>query len=150
MDGDHGCEDLIETHPFLYSHAWFGVRMNHRWLVNYQPWDRLGFQLRVSLAFFTADPPCAASAPFNFLLRHHLLHASYLSPTSWATSPSHGTTTIGHVFLFLSAANWRSKVAGQGGRRIWEFVDQTRYWPFSYPVIFLCQSLLLGADSIGS
>jgi hypothetical protein len=25
---DHGCEDLVETRPFYYSHALFGGRMN--------------------------------------------------------------------------------------------------------------------------
>jgi hypothetical protein len=57
------------------------------------------------LAVFPADPPCAAYAPFSFLLRCHLLHASGLSPSSWATSPSHGTTALGLALLFLLDAN---------------------------------------------
>jgi hypothetical protein len=30
---DHRCEDLIETWPFYYSHAWFGDQMDHVWIV---------------------------------------------------------------------------------------------------------------------
>jgi hypothetical protein len=41
--GDRGCEDLIETRPFYYSHAWFGGRMDHAWIVYFWPLDGLGF-----------------------------------------------------------------------------------------------------------
>jgi hypothetical protein len=133
-----------------YSHSWFGVWMNHGWLVYFQPWDRRFSALGVSLAVFLADSSCVASTPFIFLLHRYLLHASCLSPTYWVTSPFHGTATLGPRFLFLSVANWRSKAARQGGRQIWGFVDQSNYWPFSYPVFFLCQPLLLDSDSMGS
>jgi hypothetical protein len=48
-------------------------------------WTRFS-TLEESLAVFPANPRCATSAPFIFLLRCHLLYASGLSPTSWATS----------------------------------------------------------------
>jgi hypothetical protein len=41
--GDHGCEDLIETYLFWYSHAWFRERMDHRWVIWFWPLDTLGF-----------------------------------------------------------------------------------------------------------
>jgi hypothetical protein len=37
--GDRRCEDLVETWPFYYSHAWFRGRMDHIWIVYFWPSD---------------------------------------------------------------------------------------------------------------
>jgi hypothetical protein len=110
-------------------------------------WTRFS-ALGVSLAVLLPFPLCTLCS-IHFLRCRHLLHASCLSPTFWVTSPSHGTTTLGHVILFLSAANSRSKAARQGGRWIWGFVDQSRYWPFLYHVFSYanpCYKMLIPLD----
>jgi hypothetical protein len=73
--GDRGCKHLIKTRPFYNSHAWFGGRMDHVWIVYFWPLDGLGFirqgyRRRFSLPVIVPVQPlfsrslslCAASA----------------------------------------------------------------------------------------